>query len=153
MDEPIRKILLRDKYTSLTEFIETHLHDHNASRCQASWNTSTLTVSCKECQESDRMCYCLDCFINGNHEGHHTFLEVVDSGNCDCGDPELCKECGFCSNHSNSVTQVLDEETRKAITLISDLAFTRLDETNFSEILEILSTFVSLGNTFSKFCN
>lgn len=31
---------------------------------------------------------CMDCFSNGNHEGHDYKIHKSSGGVCDCGDPQ-----------------------------------------------------------------
>ena len=46
------------------------------------------------------MSLCTDCFLNGNHEGHDfNMFRSQAGGACDCGDPFVMKEQGFCHNH------------------------------------------------------
>lgn len=43
---------------------------------------------------------CMDCFKNGNHEGHKYVVKKAYGGCCDCGDIEAWKEEGFCKKHT-----------------------------------------------------
>jgi hypothetical protein len=45
-----------------------------------------VLVECYECR-FDRTCViCLDCFKNGDHEGHKYVIRDAVGGCCDCGD-------------------------------------------------------------------
>lgn len=46
------------------------------------------------------MSLCIDCFLSGDHEGHDfNMFRSQAGGACDCGDPFVMKESGFCSHH------------------------------------------------------
>ena len=46
------------------------------------------------------MSLCVDCFLNGDHEGHDfNMFRSQAGGACDCGDEFVMKTSGFCCHH------------------------------------------------------
>ena len=66
--------------------------------------SNPFVYRCKTCQTSSTSCICVDCFKNGNHEGHEYYLQSLDGGGtCDCGTKSWNKE-GWCKNHGKEFT-------------------------------------------------
>ena len=66
--------------------------------------SNPFVYRCKTCQTSSTSCICVDCFKNGNHEGHEFYLQNLDGcGTCDCGTKSWKKE-GWCKNHGKEFT-------------------------------------------------
>ena len=79
------------------EYIKNNIKKHI---CAKSWGTEKLQIQCKECMKSSKSCMCLNCYLNGNHEGHHVTIKYSNFHCCNCGDEEFWKPEGFCPNHS-----------------------------------------------------
>ena len=63
-------------------------------------NIDNIVIECFDCQVDSTCIICLQCFKNGNHEGHKYIANNAGGGCCDCGDKEAWAEKGFCKNHS-----------------------------------------------------
>ena len=48
----------------------------------------SLVVECFDCQVDHTCIICMECFKNGNHEGHKYIAKKAYGGCCDCGDDE-----------------------------------------------------------------
>ena len=80
--------------------------------CRNTWapHEGTYFYRCKTCQLSDNSCICVDCFKNGNHEGHDYILQrSVYGGTCDCGRMNSWKKEGMCSCHGKQFDGDLNE--------------------------------------------
>jgi len=53
-------------------------------KCQGLWDQKTTCFICKTCNQNKNACFCTNCFINGNHEGHDYSFCESDYGFCDC---------------------------------------------------------------------
>ncbi|KAL7721203.1 E3 ubiquitin-protein ligase [Entamoeba marina] len=74
----------------------------HASKCRnvGAANSKTFVYRCKTCQTTSTSCICVECFKNGNHEGHDYVLEESEWGwSCDCGSELNWKSSGFCKHH------------------------------------------------------
>lgn len=72
----------------------------NAQRCGMVWTADFVAYRCRTCSVSPCMSLCAECFQRGNHEGHdYNMFRSQAGGACDCGDPYVMKETGFCSLH------------------------------------------------------
>lgn len=83
-----------------------------SSKCGLVWTTNFVAYRCRTCAISLCMSLCTDCFLNGNHEGHDfNMFRSQAGGACDCGDPFVMKEGGFCHHHKpkgqDSLTKTL----------------------------------------------
>ena len=54
---------------------------------------------CHTCKQSDKACFCIDCFQMSDHKGHKFEEITMISGFCDCGDPKNWDENHFCELH------------------------------------------------------
>ncbi|KAI2809956.1 E3 ubiquitin-protein ligase ubr3 [Blomia tropicalis] len=71
-----------------------------SSKCGLVWTTNFVAYRCRTCAISLCMSLCIDCFLSGDHEGHDfNMFRSQAGGACDCGDPFVMKESGFCSHH------------------------------------------------------
>ena len=96
--------------TSLTRNVEILSRDMPNGTCQKSWMAGTrLIVHCDTCGLCPESCICLQCFLNGNHEGHQVRFRFGSNGNCDCGDDSLMKQSGFCSKHHGASEETIRE--------------------------------------------
>ncbi|KAJ5070734.1 ubiquitin ligase e3 alpha-related [Anaeramoeba ignava] len=68
----------------------------NTGVCGKSWESGTLFYQCRTCGLDPFSAICVDCFLNGNHEGHDYFSCRSGLGMCDC---EAWNPKGFCKNH------------------------------------------------------
>ncbi|KAJ3433235.1 ubiquitin ligase e3 alpha-related [Anaeramoeba flamelloides] len=73
--------------------------EKNSGSCSKSWSGDGWFYNCKTCQLDKTSCLCIECFKNGNHEGHDYRLVGGCYGMCDCGDPQSWKPSGWCKNH------------------------------------------------------
>ena len=54
-------------------------------------------------------CICIECFRQGDHEGHDYYLHASSGGGCcDCGDPAAWDPKGFCCVHAGLTTNTID---------------------------------------------
>eukprot|EP00164_Ancoracysta_twista_P004898 GFYU01006662.1.p1 GENE.GFYU01006662.1~~GFYU01006662.1.p1 ORF type:complete len:505 (-),score=75.05 GFYU01006662.1:208-1722(-) len=67
--------------------------------CGHVWKVGDLAYRCRTCEANETCAICVDCFRNGNHEGHNYVKIRTYGGCCDCGDLEAWRPTGFCSNH------------------------------------------------------
>ena len=67
--------------------------------CGKRWSTNTAAFKCKTCETDSSCIVCVECFQNGDHEGHDTYLIRTSGGVCDCGDATAWDPAGFCSLH------------------------------------------------------
>ena len=73
-----------------------------SSKCGLVWTTNFVAYRCRTCAISLCMSLCAECFLNGNHEGHDfNMFRSQAGGACDCGDPSVMKEEGFCKHHQS----------------------------------------------------
>ncbi|KAJ3450638.1 ubiquitin ligase e3 alpha-related [Anaeramoeba flamelloides] len=73
--------------------------EKNSGSCNKSWSENGWFYNCKNCQLDKTSCLCIECFKNGNHEGHDYRLVSGGIGMCDCGDPQSWKPSGWCKHH------------------------------------------------------
>ncbi|KAI1295772.1 E3 ubiquitin-protein ligase UBR3 [Halotydeus destructor] len=74
-------------------------HD-NATTCGLVWTANFVAYRCRTCGISPCMSLCAECFQKGDHEGHDfNMFRSQAGGACDCGDPSVMKEQGFCVRH------------------------------------------------------
>ena len=80
---------------------------NNTVMCGLVWTANFVAFRCQTCRISQCMSLCAECFRHGNHEGHdYNMFRSQAGGACDCGDPSVMRESGFCSRVSQSL---LDE--------------------------------------------
>ena len=71
---------------------------NNTVMCGLVWTANFVAYRCMTCRISQCMSLCAECFRNGNHEGHdYNMFKSQAGGACDCGDPSVMRESGFCS--------------------------------------------------------
>lgn len=74
---------------------------NNASACGLVYSAQTVAYRCRTCSLSPCLSLCVDCFLNGQHEGHDYKMFRSDTGGaCDCGNSSVMKSTGFCDKHS-----------------------------------------------------
>jgi E3 ubiquitin-protein ligase UBR3 len=77
----------------------------NAVSCGLVWTANFVAYRCRTCGISPCMSLCAECFQKGNHEGHdYNMFRSQAGGACDCGDPSVMKESGFCSAHQPGIS-------------------------------------------------
>uniref|UniRef100_A0A914VS21 E3 ubiquitin-protein ligase n=1 Tax=Plectus sambesii TaxID=2011161 RepID=A0A914VS21_9BILA len=71
-----------------------------ATKCGAVWESNAVAFRCATCGYNPCMSLCADCFQAGDHTGHdfNRFFSQA-GGACDCGDPQVIREFGFCPRH------------------------------------------------------
>ncbi|KAK8841018.1 hypothetical protein M9Y10_027855 [Tritrichomonas musculus] len=150
-------------FSSFQDFYNYHLKNSHVSTCQNEWSTHPqMSIHCDDCSNSQNSCICLQCFLNGNHEGHTYVINPNSTGNCDCGDLSLWKRSGFCTEHhglenDSHPEDYLDEKLR---TTLTDIAFkgafsaiknlTDDDGTILSTIYQFLISFLKFGDGFRR---
>lgn len=78
--------------------------------CQRPFRKNDIVWSCRTCQSNATCVVCNDCYVSSDHEGHDVhFMQAVEGGCCDCGDPDAWDPAGFCNKHGSGAT--LDEGT------------------------------------------
>ena len=71
---------------------------NNTVMCGLVWTANFVAYRCQTCRISQCMSLCAECFRHGNHEGHdYNMFKSQAGGACDCGDPSVMRESGFCS--------------------------------------------------------
>lgn len=130
------------------------------STCGISWPVKMFAIHCEDCQKSPCSCVCLTCFLNGNHQGHKASIRYSSNASCDCGDPMLWKESGFCSYHPGCCEHPektdIDPETYAKY----EEAFIKLirvfpyaiegKDSSASDILDFLLTHTSYGDAIRR---
>ena len=149
-------------FQNFQEFSNYHSKNLHVSTCQKEWNVGHMSIHCIECGNEMNSCVCLECFLNGNHQGHNYYINTRSSGNCDCGDISQWKCSGFCSNHhglehDSHPENYLDEKLR---TILTDVIFKasfasirKLEGDNvldLSIILDFLKSFIKFGDGFRR---
>lgn len=77
----------------------------NEISCGLVWTANFVAYRCRTCGISPCMSLCTECFRKGNHVGHdYNMFRSQAGGACDCGDPSVMKEIGFCSSHQPGIT-------------------------------------------------
>lgn len=146
-----------DKFS---KFIEINTNPNNLSACQESWSYDRLSFMCKDCSLDENSCICMDCFLHGNHEGHNVVISNQTQGNCDCGDPSLWKESGYCTKHrlpdeNPHITQI-EPNLRELLISIITAAFcnaSKLADTDPKQLAKICKwtkSFISVGDGFRR---
>ena len=63
--------------------------------CGLVWNAHFVAYRCRDCAISPCMSLCVDCFVNGDHEGHDfNMFRSQAGGACDCGDENVMRKQG-----------------------------------------------------------
>ncbi|KAF1326238.1 E3 ubiquitin-protein ligase, partial [Globisporangium splendens] len=74
--------------------------------CGYIFQRNDIAFNCKTCQLDETCVLCLNCYRNGNHEGHDIFFHrTFPGGCCDCGDSEAWDPDGFCIYHGDRTDQ------------------------------------------------
>ncbi|KZC09699.1 E3 ubiquitin-protein ligase UBR3, partial [Dufourea novaeangliae] len=82
------------------EFANTVRTYDNATTCGLVWTPNFVAYRCRTCGISPCMSLCTECFKKGNHYRHDFNMFLSQAGGaCDCGDPSVMKEEGFCDRH------------------------------------------------------
>eukprot|EP00906_Rhabdomonas_costata_P034740 RCo048859 len=93
-----------------------------SAACGKIWKANELAYKCNTCQGDPTCAICVECFNEGNHEGHDYRMIRTGGGICDCGDPNAWKPEGFCRKHrgvttSGDPTESLPPRVREAVIL------------------------------------
>lgn len=75
--------------------------------CGKQIRSGEIVYHCQDCAQDHAAFICVDCFENGNHEGHN--FEIIRNPEkvmCDCGDVEALDKHGFCNHHNGIITEV-----------------------------------------------
>lgn len=146
----IKKYLLNDNFKTFKNFIDHYTNPKFLSVCQKSWDYNNLIITCNTCSGDPNSCFCLDCFLKGNHQDHSITVRFGSNENCDCGDSQLVQPCGFCPLHSGSSndpdTDQIDKQTILVVTEFSSKIFSLISPKNCGEIFNILSSLLSTGD-------
>ena len=149
-------------FKSYKDFITYHHQNSHISTCQREWSSPQISIHCFDCSIDPQSCVCLQCFLNGNHQGHDYFIYPDSTGNCDCGDLSLWKKSGFCHDHQGLSEDdhpelYLDEQLRNTLTdIIFKAAFSSLEqlqtdnEKKVSLIIQFISSFLKFGDGFRR---
>ncbi|KAK8849983.1 hypothetical protein M9Y10_018577 [Tritrichomonas musculus] len=154
-------ICTASNFKTFREFFDYHSHNSHISTCQNEWS-DRMSIHCNDCATDANSCVCLECFLNGNHQGHDYQVSVNSSGNCDCGDVNFWKPSGFCAKHHgledvSNPENYLDEKLRTALTDVvfkasfaSIKKLNKYDTTLLSQILNFLKSFLQFGDGFRR---
>ncbi|KFD58401.1 hypothetical protein M513_00627 [Trichuris suis] len=84
------------------KFRETLRLRNNSAACGLVWMPGFIAYRCRTCGLNPSMSLCSECFLSGYHEGHDfNMFRSRTGGACDCGDPSVIKQEGFCSRHGD----------------------------------------------------
>lgn len=102
---------------TLNNYLKYELKEDEKLVCAKVIRGSDTIVECLQCRVDSTCIICLDCFNNGNHEGHKFKIRTGSSGCCDCGDREAWKPSGFCKKHTGQATipNISNEERERFI--------------------------------------
>ena len=120
------------EFDSYKDFYNYHLEHPHISTCQKEWAKPQMAIHCCNCSNHPQSCFCLQCFLEGQHPGHEYLVRPNSTGNCDCGDLSLWKRSGFCPKHygldeDSCPEDYLDEKLRNTLTdIIFKAAFSSL---------------------------
>ncbi|KAK8835926.1 hypothetical protein M9Y10_040307 [Tritrichomonas musculus] len=150
-------------FSTFQDFYNYHLQNSHVSTCQNEWSTNRqMSIHCDDCSNSKNSCICLQCFLNGNHQGHTYVVNPNSVGNCDCGDLSLWKRSGFCKHHQglendSHPENYLDEKLRTALTdTVFKGAFSAIKHLtedngeNLPIIFQFLKSFLKFGDGFRR---
>ena len=149
-------------FSSFKDFYNYHLQNSHVSTCQNEWSTPKMSVHCVDCAVDSSSCICLQCFLNGNHQGHEYLISTNGIGNCDCGDTSLWKRSGFCPKHQgieedSNPENYIDEKLRTTLTdTIFKASFSAMKHlitdngTKMSPIIQFLMSFLNFGDGFRR---
>ena len=124
--------------------------------CPKHFCSHGITVTCKTCQKDSSGQFCIECFLNGNHEGHEYYLTQNVLLTCVCGHKECISEDSLCSEHKgykpNPEKEVFDEEQIQIFREIFDV-FVQYIIDNFQKpstdfVVQWLSNLAQLGDAF-----
>lgn len=88
------------KELNLNAHLKYELRNEEKLVCAKVIKYTDTVVECQQCRMDSTCIICIDCFNNGNHEGHKYKIRTGSSGCCDCGDREAWKPSGFCTKHT-----------------------------------------------------
>ena len=150
-------------FSTFQDFYNYHLQNSHVSTCQNEWSTNRqMSIHCDDCSNGKNSCICLQCFLNGNHQGHTYVVNPNSVGNCDCGDLSLWKRSGFCKHHQglendSHPENYLDEKLRTALTdTVFKGAFSAIKHLtedngeNLPIIFQFLKSFLKFGDGFRR---
>lgn len=69
------------------------------SVCGAVWRPRSIAYRCLTCEVNPNSAVCVDCFREGDHDGHDYRIVHTNGGCCDCGNTSAWKTSGFCTKH------------------------------------------------------
>ncbi|GJD10461.1 E3 ubiquitin-protein ligase UBR3 [Galdieria sulphuraria] len=129
--------------------------------CGTVWKKDELAYKCRTCERDPTCAICVQCFRNGNHEGHDFSIIRTGGGVCDCGDPQAWKPFGFCQKHGGAhseeedLVSKLPLELREGISLAVELLGEEflLDETSNHVKVEIATWWrriADCGDSFTR---
>ena len=158
-----QEIILQATHFSSKNDFASYFKDHaQTSTCQTEYVSFSLGIKCMDCSLDSTSLLCLDCFFNGNHDGHKYAVDPDSYGSCDCGDSSQLKPSGFCKFHKgllddeNPKNDLGEELTNLLTDVIFKAAFSSLSKfTNnnvqfASVILNFLSSFLEFGEIFRR---
>lgn len=58
----------------------------------------SLGFMCIQCMVEENSILCVECFNKSDHAGHN-YQKIKVQGCCDCGNEEMWKKQGFCTDH------------------------------------------------------
>eukprot|EP00736_Rhodelphis_marinus_P013906 Rmarinus@m.10585 len=136
LDETNQDIIL-----IIVDMPELHYLKH--TKCAKVWEEPEIVYRCRTCASDPTSVLCMDCFRDGNHEGHDYSIIRPQGGCCDCGDVEAWDPAGFCPRHQirdqrssalPSHSRVVAEEAIKAL-LSSVHAYLQCIPTNSDQVI------------------
>lgn len=147
-------ILKATSFDSYDELISYYRKNSYSSICQKNLEKNRIGVHCFDCAKCSRSYICLQCFLNGNHQGHHYIITKSSMFKCDCGDCTKMKcEC-FCKDHQNTNQNDMNDELKKVLTdiifkaVFSFLFNTKGNESNYTNIFDFIISFLQFGDDF-----
>lgn len=158
-----QEIILNAAHFQSNADFARYYHEHGTvSSCQSSSSSYIFAVGCYDCSLDSLSYLCLDCFYNGNHQGHKYIIFSDLYGSCDCGNPSSMKCQGFCKHHKGlpddgQIPNNLNEELTVILTdvvfkaaLQSITKYSRSKSQNVRLILNFLTSFIQFGDIFRR---
>jgi hypothetical protein len=147
LEKLIKEKLLTEQFQSFDEFFMFLSKFHSIKTCQKNAFGKEIFVKCLDCGIEPNSGYCLECFLNSDHENHNLIVDPSTLWNCDCGDSHYLKPETFCSKHScHQSPPLLDEETSFSIYDFVISTFKCFGQIGFTSVFQVFSKLISVSD-------
>ncbi|VVC34687.1 Zinc finger, UBR-type,Zinc finger, RING/FYVE/PHD-type,Zinc finger, RING-type [Cinara cedri] len=155
--QPYDKFWLRFLMASgkTLEQFNSAVKDYDTGKeCGFVWLNGFVVYTCHTCKFSSGISVCGDCFKHGDHIGHdaHLFLSQ-EIGVCHCGNINLMKLEGCCSEHRNPNTSVGNTYNKKQSPADLFRVTKKLMPRLLLKLVQILREYSSVGNIDTEMKN